>query len=240
VTYSALIPEIGEAGLGPYPVLYLLHPSGGDHADWLVKTSLERQVKGLPLVVILPSLDHSLGCNMATGEEYERFFVDDLMAHVENSYSVKSGPENTAVAGAGSGGYAALRMALMFPYWFGTAAAHSPEVYATQEVRTSEILGGSNAVSRYRRVFGDQGDARRTSNDLLSLAESLDARQSPALYFDCGQKDLLLAHNREWRKRLQSLRIPHEWVEFEGDHDWDSWDQRLPASLDFIAKSLGI
>jgi enterochelin esterase-like enzyme len=125
ITYSALIPEMRFAGLGPYPVLYLLHPSGGDHADWIVQTGLDRYVKDLPLLVILPSLGNSLGCDMANGEDYEHFFVDELMAHVESNYSVLHGPEHTAIAGAGSGGYAALRYALSYPYWFGAAASLS-------------------------------------------------------------------------------------------------------------------
>ena len=47
---------------------------------------LEDYVRELPLIVILPSLDNSLGCDMESGEPYERFFLDDLMAHVESTF----------------------------------------------------------------------------------------------------------------------------------------------------------
>ncbi|MBW3625514.1 MAG: hypothetical protein KY468_19125, partial [Armatimonadetes bacterium] len=154
VHYNLILPDAREVGSGPYAVLYLLHPYGGDHADWIMKTRLEDYVTSLPLVVVLPSLGNSMGCDMAHGEPYERFFADELMAHVESGGSVKHGPENTAIAGAGAGGYAALRLAMAYPYWFGAVASHSGEVYAPVEERIRSLPGGSERAMRYRQVFG--------------------------------------------------------------------------------------
>ena len=240
VSYTALIPEVRRAGMGPYAVLYLLSPYGSDPADWLVKTRLEPYVRDLPLLVILPDLGHSFGCDMASGERYERFFVDELMAHVESLYAVKHGPDHTAVAGAGSGGYAALRLGLSYPYWFGAAASHSGDVLAAQEGRTLELPWGRDALHRYRRVFGDADDSRRKGLDLFRLAEQLPRDQAPALSLDCGLEDPLLAHNREFHRRLTSQRIRHEYAESAGGHTWDYWDSRLPSTLDFTARALGV
>ncbi|MBW3624438.1 MAG: esterase family protein, partial [Armatimonadetes bacterium] len=60
------------------------------------------------------------------------------------------------------------------------------------------------------------------------------------LYFDCGAEDERLPHNRDFRRRLSSLRIRHDFTEPRGGHDWTFWDQRLPSSLAFIAHALGI
>ena len=238
VTYTALIPDLPDAGPGPYPVLYLLHPYEGDHADWLIKTRVERYVRDLPLLIVMPSLGHSLGCDTASGEGYERFFVDELMGHIETLYAVQHGPSHTAVAGAGGGGYGALRMAMTFPYWFGAGASLSGDVCAPQEEKILKLPGGSEIAERYRRIFGEPNDPRRKAYDLFRLAEAVPRAQAPALFLDCGQGDERLAHNRELHRRLTALRFRHDFAETPGEHTWDYWDSRLPDLLDFVERSL--
>jgi S-formylglutathione hydrolase FrmB len=201
---------------------------------------LEDHVRSLPLLVVLPSLDNSLGLDTASGEWYEQFFVEELMAYVEATGTVKHGPENTAVAGAGAGGYAALRLALAYPYWFGTVVSHSAEVYAAQENRVLELPGGEQKAARYRQVFGAPDDPRRKHGDLFRLTETLAPKAPPEILLDCGTEDPLLPHNRDFRRRLSQLRVRHDYLEPKGGHDWEYWDQRLQASLPFIAKSLAL
>ena len=44
---------------GPWPVLYLLHGLSDDHTAWQRRTSIERYVDGLPLIVVMPNGDRS-------------------------------------------------------------------------------------------------------------------------------------------------------------------------------------
>jgi S-formylglutathione hydrolase FrmB len=62
----------------------------------------------------------------------------------------------------------------------------------------------------------------------------------PKLRFDCGLKDGLLSANRELHRKLESLRIAHEYEEFPGTHDWDYWDLHIQETLAFHARALGI
>ena len=56
-TISLLLPDEGKLQDGGkrYRVLWLLHGTGGDHSDYIRKTSLERYVQGKDLVVVMPS-----------------------------------------------------------------------------------------------------------------------------------------------------------------------------------------
>jgi len=47
----AILPE-GKPG--PFPVFYLLHGLSDDHSVWVRRTSIERYVEGLPLIVVMP------------------------------------------------------------------------------------------------------------------------------------------------------------------------------------------
>ncbi len=55
-SFMAILPE-GKAG--PFAVLYLLHGLGDDHTAWARRTSLERYVANLPLIVVMPNGDHN-------------------------------------------------------------------------------------------------------------------------------------------------------------------------------------
>ena len=240
VTFSILLPESRQTGPGPYPVLYLLHPYGGDHLDWIVNTRLEQAISALPLIVVLPSLENSMACDTAQGDEFERFFVDELVAHIETTYSPRVGPGNTAIAGVDTGGYAALRLSLAYPYWFGVAASLSGDVCAANEERLVELPGGAETARRYPRVFGPSTDSRRKGVDLFQLAESAVKNGPPMVYLDCGGDDLLAQHNRDFRKQLATVRVRHEFKEQPGGHDWGYWDSRLAEMLTFIERSLGL
>jgi S-formylglutathione hydrolase FrmB len=175
---------------------------------------------------------------MASGDSYERFFADELMPHVETAYRAKQVKSWVAVCGVGSGGYAALRYALAYPYWFGSAVALSGEIDLTQEEKTKESLGPETA-HRLRRVFGDPEDPRRKSDNLYALAARLDRGQAPDLMLSCGQDDPSLAQNREFHRRLSSLRIRHDFSEHPGGGGWEFWNSRLPAALAFIERNFG-
>ena len=49
----AIVPE-GGAGGGPFPVFYLLHGLSDDHTTWVRRTSIERYVAGVPMIVVMP------------------------------------------------------------------------------------------------------------------------------------------------------------------------------------------
>ena len=59
----------------PWSVFYLLHGLSDDHTIWMRRTSIERYVEGLPLVVVMPDGGRGWYTNAAEGLAYE----DDLL-----------------------------------------------------------------------------------------------------------------------------------------------------------------
>lgn len=120
-----------------YPVLYLLHGIGGDHNEWLganpVKLigNLIAAGEAEEMIVVMPNVraranDGGNPSDIFTPEHFQSFdnFIndlrDDLMPFIESTYAVKTGRENTAVAGLSMGGreslYIGLSMADTFAY----------------------------------------------------------------------------------------------------------------------------
>jgi hypothetical protein len=49
----------------------------------------------------------------------------------------------------------------------------------------------------------------------------------PFLYLDCGTEDPFLPTNRELKLILEQRKIPHEYRELPGTHEWAYWDRQI-------------
>ena len=76
---NVLFPEKG-VGKPPFPVFYLLHGLADDHTIWARRTSIERHVAGLPLIVHRPSLH---GPGLVNVSLHVSPHVDDTVAGAE-------------------------------------------------------------------------------------------------------------------------------------------------------------
>ena len=69
---NVIFPETGAAG--PFPVFYLLHGLSDDHTMWQRRTSIERYVQNLPLIVVMPDGGRGFGF---TGAHFHKNWGDE-------------------------------------------------------------------------------------------------------------------------------------------------------------------
>lgn len=110
---NILLPQ-GQ-GSGPFPVFYLLHGLSDDHTMWMRRSSLERHVGDLPLIVVMPNGDRSFYCDTEEGDGYETFMTRDLIGFVDETFHTISTRAGRVLGGLSMGGYGALKLALKFP-----------------------------------------------------------------------------------------------------------------------------
>jgi S-formylglutathione hydrolase FrmB len=60
----------------------------------------------------------------------------------------------------------------------------------------------------------------------------------PAIYLDCGTEDILFSTNRGYADLLVQRKIPHEFRELPGSHNWQYWDQQVQVILSLAAQRL--
>src|SRR4030095_13245282 len=58
---TVIVPEC-TVGTPPFPVCSLLHGLSDDHTSWARRTSIERHVAGLPLLVVMPDGGRGFYC----------------------------------------------------------------------------------------------------------------------------------------------------------------------------------
>jgi S-formylglutathione hydrolase FrmB len=80
--------------------------------------------------------------------------------------------------------------------------------------------------------------ARRKEDDVMALAGRAGPRGLPLLYIDCGADDPFLPGNREVAAILQRRRVPYEYRETPGRHDWPYWDRQIVEVLRLIERAV--
>jgi putative tributyrin esterase len=229
---TVILPE-GQPG--PFPVLYLLHGLTDDHTAWVRRTSLERYVEKLPLIVVMPNGGRSFyvdGKNRPM-TAYDTYIVKELAGFIDSTFQTVTGRRGRAIAGLSMGGYGALAIALKHPDMFCAAASHSGAL-----AFCSRPLWKDKAWrTEYEPLFGR--NPQGGPNDLFLLIRNVDRALLPALRIDCGRKDFLIEENRAFHRHLKRLKVPHVYREYPGQHEWAYWDEHIQDTLKFVMPELG-
>jgi len=231
---NIILPDRQEKD-GPYPVFYLLHGLSDDHTGWMRRTSIERYVQDLPLIIVMPDGGRSFYCNAVEGPGYEACMIEDVIGFVDRFFNTIPSREGRVIGGLSMGGYGALKLALKFPHLFSSSVSHSGALGITQA--KAETIREDMRVE-FPQIFGPNPFGGKDC--LFKLAETIDRNQLPALRIDCGTDDGLLQANRDFHAHLNALDISHEYEEFPGAHTWDYWDIHIQEAITFHRKTLGI
>lgn len=231
---TVLFPETNTDG--PFPVFYLLHGLSDDHTIWQRRTSIERYVQDLPLIVVMPDGGRGFYCDAVAGMAWETALVRDLVSLVDKMFPTIAEREGRCIGGLSMGGYGAVKLALRHPEMFCSANSHSGALgFAHWNLSTDP----DNAFAvEFARVIGTESAGG--PNDLFALADRLGPGAKPAIRIDCGIADFLLDANRAFHAHLTEIKYPHEYEEFPGAHEWSYWDEHIREALDFHLRSLKI
>jgi putative tributyrin esterase len=226
---NVIIPEKADHS-GPYPVFYLLHGLSDDHTIWERRTSIERYVQDLSLIVVMPDGGRGFYIDAAEGPKYGEGIIKDLVGLIDRTFHTKADRSGRCIGGLSMGGYGAVRLALGHPDMFCSANSHSGALAFGHRPANDNI--------EFQRLHGAKPVGG--PNDLFALAKLLDKPHFPALRIDVGTEDFLLNDNREFHKHLTDLGLPHEYQEFPGSHEWGYWDKHVQEAIAFHRKNLGI
>ena len=178
-----------------YPVLYVLHGYGGDEntmtemgdaslriryivGNAIAEGEAEEMIVVFPDVYASTTQDKCSGMDAANNAAYDNFInllVKDFMPYIEKNYSVKTGPENTAITGGSMGGRESLYIGFMRPDLFGYIGAMCP---------APGVAPGMMTEQQFR--FGDQKPY------LLMITAGSDdtvVYQTPVAYHDLLDKN---------------------------------------------------
>jgi enterochelin esterase-like enzyme len=216
------------------PMIVLLHGVYGSHWSWSMMggaqlTALELIRKRLirPSVILMPSdglWGDGSGYVAHPSADYERWIMDDVIGCGRQVIPCIDSRSPVFIAGHSMGGYGALRLGAKYSRKVSGFSGHSsitdPSQLASYVEEPLTLYGGSLEREEALPLYW-----------MKKMRETL-----PPFRFDCGTGDPLIENNRELHQALIAFDIPHQYFEFNGEHDWNYWQEHLADSLLFFER----
>jgi len=245
--YSIYLPPGYEDTDRHYPVLYLLHGAGDDHTGWVqfgqvqhIADKAIREGTASPMIIVMPDANTGIRgyFNAPDGKfNYEDFFFEELIPHIESTYRVRGERRYRAVAGLSMGGGGTIFYALHRPDLFAAAAPLS----AATGQRDLERFK-SNLKTNGTELSDEQIESYFAYHNMEALIknaseEQLNKIKSIRWYVSCGDDDFLYEGNCLLHILFRKNEIRHEYRVKDGGHTWSYWRMELPLVLEYVSKS---
>ncbi|MGB8453001.1 MAG: alpha/beta hydrolase family protein [Anaerocolumna sp.] len=206
-----------------YPVLYLLHGYGNNHATWSGYTNIELFAEERNIAVVMISAENKSYVNHVSGDRFYDFIQKELPEFVCGMFPVSERPEDTYIAGLSMGGFGTFVHAFNQPWRFAAMGAFSAAVSLDPAV----LAGGEN------RPIEDNSDPRKLAKKLYE-----EKRKTPKIFIACGVNDHLYDSNVFFKDELIAMKQDVTWVSVPGyGHEWRFWNEIIEKFLDWIPRS---
>ena len=222
-----------------YPVLYLLHGSGGDETAWLslgcaarILDNLIARQQAEPMIVVMPN--SVMPTTAAAGEStdnldfrprltnqipgayknglFETAFPE-IVTFIDTHFRTRADKHSRAVAGLSMGGFHSLFIAANYPEMFDYVGLFSAGV---------DFSNVDTTIPAY------------TDLDTKLAAQ---ARAGVALYFiACGTADFLYPLNRQLATRLTAAGLQPTLLDTPRGHLWTNWRRHLMTFAPLLFK----
>lgn len=213
-----------------YPVLYLLHGSGGDENAWVELGCIARIIDNLiaekkaePMIVVMPNGNSSKQAapgetsenlayrpaptNLLPGSykdgRYETAFPE-IVRFTDSNYRTVPDKAHRALAGLSMGGFHTLYIAANHPDSFNYIGLFSAGL---------DMSSVNQSLPTYQNLDGKLKALQKDGCKLFWMG------------IGCG--DFLYQANQDFRKRLDGIGFKYEYHESGGEHQWANWRQYM-------------
>jgi len=238
--YRVVLPTgYQEKSADRYAVVYLLHGLTGHYSNWTDKTKLAEYAANHKFIIVTPEGDNGWYSDSVSvpNDKYETYIAKELVADVDSKFKTLADRDHRVIAGLSMGGYGSLKFGMKYPEMFTLIGSFSGALGAAG---WTEKTAGPIAKTM-DTVFGAEDSESRKSNDIFRLAREITpdkVKALPYIYLSCGTEDFLITNNREFLGILNEKKVPHEYREHPGVHDWIFWDDQVREFLDVAERRL--
>lgn len=222
-----------------YPVIYLLHGLTGHYINWADKTQLSAYANEHLFIIVTPEGDNGWYTDSAStpNDKYESYIVKELIPEIDKKFRTIADRDHRAIAGLSMGGYGAVKFGMKYPEMFSLVGSFSGALGAASfnEKNAGAIGKGIDGI------YGPDESETRRANDVFKLIRELTPEKTktlPFIYQSCGTEDFLFKNNRDFLALLIEKKVPHEYREHPGGHDWIFWNEQVKEFLEVADSQL--
>jgi S-formylglutathione hydrolase FrmB len=212
-----------------FPTIYLLHGHGGRYDNWIRRVN---ELKGFAdqfgVLIVCPDgavsswyFDSPIDSNM----RYETFVASEVPAFIDARYRTIKDRKARAITGLSMGGHGGLFLGFRHADFFGACGSMSGalliEFIKDKNYNVDKRLGDTSNTERYRAY------------SIMKEMENY-PKDSIAVIIDCGVEDFIIDMSRIAHQKMLSLKIPHDYIERPGRHDWNYWRTAVEYQLLFF------
>lgn len=224
-----------------YPVIYLLHGLTGNFGNWTAQGKVADYAARYNFIIVTPEGDNGWYTDSGSvpNDKYESYIVQELIPEIDKKYRTQKDRKHRVIAGLSMGGYGSVKFGLKYPETFGLVGSFSGALQAASLTEKTLGRGWKALTDSIVGVYGAEDSPVRKANDVFKIVSEMPAdkvKSLPFIYLDCGTEDVLIATNREFMKLLADKKIPHEFRQLPGGHDWRFWNSQVQEFFEITEK----
>ncbi len=213
-----------------FPVVYLLHGYSGDYSNWIKRVPFIDSLANVhQMIIVCPDAAYSswyFDSPVDSSYKYETFTASELPAYIDANYKTIKNRKGRAITGLSMGGHGAMFLTLRNPEIFGACGSMSGALDVSLITKGYDVpkrLGDTTANRKYYVDWSVQ-----------SLLDKYDRKDSIAMIIDCGINDFIFTMSKAAHEKMIKLKIPHDYIERPGAHDWKYWANAVKYQLLFF------
>jgi len=213
-----------------FPVVYLLHGFGGNYANWISKVpNIDSLANAFQMIIVCP--DAAIGSwyfdsPVDSAFRYETFTATELPAYIDANYKTIRNRKGRAITGLSMGGHGAMFLSLRHPEMFGAVGSMSGALDVSLITRGYDVSKRLGDTTANRKYYVDWS--------VMTLLDKYNPKDSIAFMIDCGINDFIFFMSKAAHEKMLKLKIPHDYIERPGVHDWKYWANAVKYQLLFF------
>ena len=214
-----------------FPVIYLLHGAFGNYANWIkLVPHIQQLADDLQLMIVCPDGGYTswyFDSPVDSTYRYETFVGTEVPAYIDAHYQTIANRNGRAITGLSMGGHGGLFIAFRHAETFSACGSTSGALHV------SVITKGYDVEKRLGDTLINKSYWQNWS--IVNVVDHY-PKDSLAIIMDCGTEDRVLGMNRLVHDKMLKLKIPHDYIERPGEHNWKYWNTSIDYQLIFFRK----
>ena len=227
---TVILPDTySERESDKFPVLYLLHGAGGNHASWNQSTQCAQLADKYEFIILCRdggSTSWYYDSPIDPDYQYVTHVAEECVQFMDKNYRTLANRGARAISGMSMGGHGAMYLAIRHPDTFGTSVCLMGGVDIRPFPNNWDIKKRLGEISTHRENW----EEHTVVNQVKKLKD-----EEIKIVLDCGRGDFFLQVNRALHMQLLQDGISHIYEEHEGVHNWQFCKDAIDRQFPFIA-----
>lgn len=223
-----IVPGKTKKTTSQFPTVYLLHGFSGNYNNWVQRVPLlTSYADTYHTVIVCPDGEFSswyFDSPVDSTMRYETYVAQEIPQFIEANYPVIKDRKGRAITGLSMGGHGGLFLGFRHADFFGACGSMSGALVIENITRGYHV----------ERRLGDTANKQRYHEYSIMKQMEQYPKDSLAIIIDCGTEDFIIGMSRAAHQKMLSLKIPHDYIERPGKHDWKYWATAVQYQLLFF------